>query len=1077
VTCPECRHENRAAAKFCDNCGAALPRVCAACATPLRPAAKFCDECGRPVAALAAAPSATTPKPTAPSATASSATALAPRAGQAPTGYTPKHLAERILTSRSAIEGERKQVTVVFVDCVGFTALSSRLDPEDLHTVMDECFQHLLDAVHRYEGTVNQFTGDGVMALFGAPISHEDHAVRAVAAALAIQQSVRRYAERLRAQRGLEFAVRIGINTGPVVVGRIGDDLRMDYTAQGETVNLAARLQQVAPPGGVRLAEATMRLVSGYFVIEPAGEVALKGLPAPVPTFTVTGERSGRARFDLALERGLTPFVGRGRELAFLEDALDKARRGRGNVVSVVGAAGIGKSRLVYELKRRLDERSVTFLSARCHPHREALPFNLIAELLQMNFRIEDGEPEKTQVLKVETGVRRLDASLEWTIPYLKHVLALPADELDVEGLDDAQRKRRLVEAVRALTLRGAAARPLFLLMEDLQWIDRSSQDYLDAVAESIPGHAILLVTTYRDGWAPGWENRSFHQRLALDPFSEEETAAMVAALRDAREVAPAAQQLIVRRAEGNPLFIEELTVYLKERGLLADAGGAALADAEVPVTIQDLLTARIDRLPDPTKRVLQVASVLGREFALPLLEAIAPDGLEPRAEVAALARAELVRETALFPEQRYRFVHLLVQQVAYQSLLVKSRAELHARAGRALEEVYVERPEEVLQELARHYSRSAERDKALHYLVLAGDRARSLFAYDEAGAYYRQALALADDDTRAPILEKLGDAVYARGGLGDAQREWEAALALAERAGDRQRAAALHRKIGVATWEAGDRPRALDQLERARAALGDDLNNAEAARVYQELGRIHFRLGDHEQATRWAQRALVLGNELGAPDVISHAYNTLGVAMARAGDIERAAEYVQHSLKTALAHQLGAVACRAYSNLAVMYAALDHLRSAEYCREGLALAQKIGDQLQQAWLFCTLAGGHCTLAGDYDEGVKAAETAVEVDRRLGQLSHLPVPLIILGQIHQCRGEHEQSRRYYTEALEVASAVAEPQLLFPCYEGLATLAIEAGDETEAEEWLMKSREVQQATGWTSDTFLVLPFLC
>jgi len=1061
VTCLACRHDNRSSAKFCDNCGAPLPRACPGCATPLRPAAKFCDECGQPVGAPA--------DPAAP----------AParlRAG-APTGYTPRHLAERILTSRSAIEGERKQVSVVFVDCVGFTALASRLDPEDLHAVMDGCFQHLLDAVHRYEGTVNQFTGDGIMALFGAPIAHEDHAVRAVAAALAIQRAVQRYAESVRAQRGLDFAVRIGINTGPVVVGKIGDDLRMDYTAQGETVNLAARLQQAAPPSAVWLGEATTRLVGGYFVIEPAGELPLKGLPHPVPAFTVTGERGGRGRFDLALERGLTPLVGRRRELAFLRDAFETARRGRGNVVSVVGAAGMGKSRLVYELRRALEDESVTFLSGRCHSHREALPFNLIAQLLQMNFRLDEGEAEKSQAHKVETAVRRLDPNLEWTIPYLKHLLALPADELDVEGLDEAQRKRRLVEAVRTLTLRGAQQRPLFLLMEDLQWIDGSSRDYLDAVVDSLAAHPVLLVCTYRDGHAPAWENRSFHQRLVLDPFSEEETAAMVAALADRVAATPAARQLIVRRAEGNPLFIEELTAYLQERGLLTAADAGALAEAEVPATIQDLLTARIDRLPDPAKRVLQVAAVLGREFPLPLLEAVAPGSVDLGAELAALARAELLSETALFPEQRYRFVHLLVQQVAYQSLLVKARAELHAQAGRALEQLYVERPEGVLQELAGHFSRSAERDKALHYLVLAGDRARRLFAYDDAARYYRQALPLADDPHRAVILEKLGDTAYARGELGEAHQHWAEALPLVERGGDRRRAAELHRKMAVATWDAGDRPRALDHLERGRAALGDDLHNAEGARLYQELGRIHFRLGAHDEATAWARRALALGQELGAPDVVAHAYNTLGVARARAGDIEQAAEDVRRSLQTALAHQLGTLACRAYSNLAVMYAALDHVRSSEYCREGLALAQRIGDQLQQAWLFCTLAGGHCTLAGDYDQGIQAAEAAVEVDRRLGQRSHLPVPLIILAQIHQCRGEPEQSERYYREALEVASAVGEPQLLFPCYDGLATLAIEAGDEATAEQWLAKSREVQQATGWTSETFLVLPFLC
>jgi predicted ATPase/class 3 adenylate cyclase len=1057
AACPVCAHDNRAAAKFCDACGAALPRACGHCGTQPRPGARFCDECGQPVGATGVPPPARAAVPP-------------------PTGYTPKHLAERILTSRSAIEGERKQVTVVFVDAAGFTALSSRLDPEELHAIMDGCFQRLLDAVHRYEGTVNQFTGDGVMALFGAPIAHEDHAVRAVAAALAMQQSAREYAEEL-GRRGLDFAIRIGINTGPVVVGRIGDDLRMDYTAQGETVNLAARLQQSAPAGGVRLGEATMRLVRGYFAIEPTGEVAVKGLPAPVPTFTVTGERHARGRFDLAVERGLTAFVGRRRELQFLADALDKARRGRGNVVSVVGAAGMGKSRLAYELRQRIEETPVTFLAGRCLPHHEALPFDLIAQLLRMNFGLDPGETERTQVQKVEAGVRRLDPDLGWTVPYLKQILALPADALDAHDLDEVQRKRRLVEAVRAVTLSGARHHPLFLLMEDLQWVDRSSREYLEAVVDTLATHPILLVCTYRMGFAPAWENRAFHQRLVLDPFPEEQTAQMVDALAGARPVAPAARALIVRRAEGNPLFIEELTGYLAERELLDAGDAAALAGAAVPATIQDLLTARIDRLPESAKRVLQVAAVLGREFSRSLLDALAPADLDLRSELTVLARADLLDETALFPEQRYRFAHVLVQQVAYQNLLVKSRGELHARAGRALERLSRERPEEALPDLARHYALSGDRERALHYLVRAGDRARSLFAYADAASYYTQALAAADARAQAPVLERLGDTACARGALDEARRRWDEALTSVEEADERRVAAALHRKIAAATWDAGDGPGALERLERARLVLGDDVDNAEAARLYQELGRIHVRLGEHERATEWARRALALGGALEAPDVVAHAQNTLGVARARAGDLEEAAEHVDKSLQMALAHRLDTAACRAYSNLAVIHATLDPARSREYCREGLALAERIGDQLQQAWLFCTLAGGHCTLAGDYDEGIKAAEAAVEVDRRLGQHSHLPVPLIILAQIHQCRGDHARSAGYYREALEIASAVGEPQLLFPCFDGLATLAIEEGDEAEAERWLARSREVQQATGWTADAFLLLPFLC
>jgi adenylate cyclase len=1071
VTCPQCQHENRPTARFCDSCGTALPRACAGCGTQLRAGAKFCDECGQPVAAASSGPAGAPPAPAHP---------VPARAVGAPAGYTPKHLADKILTSRSAVEGERKQVTVVFVDCAGFTALSTRLDPEDLHGVMDGCFQRLLDAVHRYEGTVNQFTGDGIMALFGAPISHEDHAVRAVAAALAMQQAVAGYAETLRSQRGIELAVRIGLNSGPVVVGKIGDDLRMDYTAQGETVNLAARLQQAAVPGGILISEATMRLSAGYFVLQDAGELTLKGLPLPVRTFSVTSQRRRRARFDLAVERGLTPFVGRRRELETLTGALERAVGGHGAIVSIVGPAGIGKSRLVYELRRDADDDHLTYLAARCRPH-AVQPFDLIVQLLQANFGLEEGETERVQVGKIESGVRRLDPALEWTIPYLKHLLALPAGELDVDGLDDVQRKQRMIDSVRALTLRGAEHRPLFLLLEDLQWIDHSSEEYLNAVVDSLVARPILLVCTHRQGYVPSWASRSFHTRLALDPLADEVASVMLRTIPDGGFISGSARDLIVRRAEGNPLFVEELTTYLRERGLLAEHAATSLREAEVPSTIQDLLTARIDRLPEASKRTLQVAAVLGREFTRPLLAAIAPPELDVDAELAALVRTEMLAETGLFPDPSYRFTHVLVQQVAYQNLLVRARGDLHARAGQALERLYAGRPDEIVQDLAHHYARSPERDKALTYLVRAGDRARSLFAYDDAAASYREALRLLDgspdDERRALVLEKLGDTGYARGELAAALGPWAEALSLVEARHESRRGADLHRKMGVAMWDTGDRAVALEHLECGRGALGDDVHNVEAARLYHELGRIHFRLGDHARATEWARRALALGQELGAPDVVSNAYNTLGVAAARTGDVEEAASYVRQSLDTALAHQLGAVACRAYSNLAVMYAAIDHERSRAYCQDGLALAQRIGDQLQQAWLYCTLAGGHCTLAGDYDEGIKAAETAVEVDRRLGQRGHLPVPLIILAQIHQCRGEHEQSERYYREALDVASAVGEPQLLFPCYDGLATLAIEAGNEGDAEAWLTRSREVQQATGWTSETFLVLPFLC
>jgi adenylate cyclase len=326
----------------------------------------------------------------------------------------------------------------------------------------------------------------------------------------------------------------------------------------------------------------------------------------------------------------------------------------------------------------------------------------------------------------------------------------------------------------------------------------------------------------------------------------------------------------------------------------------------------------------------------------------------------------------------------------------------------------------------------------------------------------------------RLEVLEKLGDASFADGALAEAIESWGGALALA---GEARRRADLERRIGAASWALSGGPRALAAFERSLASLGADVENLEAARLYQELGRVHFRLGRHEEARAWAERALALGERLGAADVVSHAHNTIGVTLARAGDVEAGAAEVARSLDTALGAQLGSVACRAYTNLAVMFSTIDPARSADYCRAGIALCERIGDALQKSWLYCALAGGHCTIAGDYDEGVEAARAAVELDERLGQRSHLPIPLILLAQIHQCRGEGEAGAVYYRRALEVAESVGDPQMLLPCYEGLAMLALERGDEIEADRWLGLGREAQERTGSSGESFVMLPFLC
>ncbi len=819
VKCPGCQHENREGAKFCQRCGASMAPRCPSCGSPVEARARYCDECG---AALAETPPPESAVPLA---------ETAERVGRKLRGYTPRHLAEKILTSRSALAGERKQVTVLFADVAGFTELSTRVDPEQLHEIMDGCFRHLMEAVHRYEGTVNQFTGDGVMALFGAPIAHENHAVRAVAAALGVQQGLREFGERVRSERGVDFAVRIGLNTGPVVVGKIGDDLRMDYTAQGQTVNLAARLQQAAAPGGVVVGATTLGLVSGYFVTEPLGELVLKGLAAPVPAWRVTGQRSGRGRFDLSIERGLSPLVGRDRELVLLEDLAGRAAGGRGQVVSIVGEAGMGKTRLAYELRRKLGESRFASLRATCAPHGEGLPFEMVGRLLETALRFAESDSQAERVSKADTAVKTLDPALGWTLPYLLHLLGLPAAALDTEGLDPVQRKRRTVEAVRAFFLSSTTVRPLFLLVDDLQWIDEGSEECLRAIVDAVPSHRVLLVCTYRNDYTPSWEGRSKHQRIALEVLRELESSQIVAhVLR--RKGVPGQVRALLGRAEGNPLFLEELATFLMQQELVGRVGGGrskgrGIAEEELPATVRDLLAARIDRLADDLKGTLQLAAVLGREFPLRLLEAIGSpqEGLGDR--LAELVRLELLHEKELVPEIRLTFTHAMLQQVAYEGMLVSARNEVHRRAGEALERLYEERLDGVLPELARHYARGEDPERALHFLLRAGDRAASLFVYGDAISWYRQALEVARgceraEEQAAVVRERIGDAAYASGHIHTALREWTTALATVEtRSSDD--GAGLHRKIGVALWAAADRDGALAHLQRGLDAVQEE--------------------------------------------------------------------------------------------------------------------------------------------------------------------------------------------------------------------------------------------------------------
>jgi len=670
-----------------------------------------------------------------------------PAPARAPLTYTPSYLAEKILTSRSALEGERKQVTVLFADVKGSMALLADRDPEEARQLLDPVLERMMAAVHRYEGTVNQVMGDGIMALFGAPLAHEDHAVRACYAALAMQEAMRHYSPEVRRTHGVEVQIRVGLNSGEVVVRAIGNDLHMDYSAIGETTHLAARMEQLALPGTIRLTAATLRLVEGLIQVTALGPVPVKGLTAPVEVFDVVGASALRRRLQAAAARGLTPFVGRQTELDVVQRALAQAAAGQGQVVALVGEAGVGKSRLVYESIHSHRTQGWRVLESASVSYGTATPYFPVIELLKRYAHVEQHDDTRTVRAKVTGQVLILDTALQDTIPALLSLLdALPEDH-PLRTLDPPQRRQRTLDGLKRVLLRETQEQPLLLVCEDLHWIDTETQALLDSLVESLPAARLLLLVNYRPEYQHGWGSKTFYMQLRLDPLPPASAEELLQALLGEDASLPPLTQRLIARTQGNPFFLEESVRTLVETEVLAGARGAyrlvqPVSSLQVPATVQAILAARIDRLPAEDKRLLQTAAVVGTEVSLALLQAIADvteEGLHHG--LARLQAAEFLYEVSLFPERAYTFKHALTHEVAYGSVLQERRRGLHARLVETLAALSPDRLAEQVDLLAHHAVRGEVWDKALLYCRQAGTRAVARSAHREAVGYFEQAL------------------------------------------------------------------------------------------------------------------------------------------------------------------------------------------------------------------------------------------------------------------------------------------------------------------------------------------------
>ncbi len=1098
MKCPGCGHDNSEGAKFCNACGARLEAPCARCGQPNPAGSLFCSECGTSLATAAA------PTPTVRFAS--------------PQGYTPTHLAEKILTTRSALEGERKQVTVLFADLTGSTALIADRDPEEARKLLDPVLEIMMESVHRYEGIVNQVMGDGIMAIFGAPLAHEDHAVRACYAALSMQSAIRRHSDELRRSHGVTMQMRIGLNSGDVLVGAIGTDLRMDYAAVGQTTHLAARMEQVATPGSILLTAETLRLAEGFVQVTPLGPLPVKGIAEPVEAFELSGAVPVRTRLQAATARGLTRFVGRQSELEVLGQALKRAAAGHGQLVALVGEPGVGKSRLFWEFTHSHRTRGWLILQSGSVSYGKATTYLPIIDLLKAYFQIEQHDDGRKIREKVTGKLLTLDKALEPTLPALFALLDASVDDAQWQALDSLQRRQRTLDAVKRLLLRESQVQPLIVVLEDLHWIDSETQAVLDSVVESLATSRVLLLVNYRPEYEHGWGTKTSYTQLRVDSLPSESAEEL---LRDLLGDDPEHQplrQLLIKGTEGNPFFLEESVRTLVETQALVGGRGAyrltkPLPSIRVPATVQAVLAARIDRLPAEEKRLLQTAAVIGKDVLYSVVKATAELSDENlRTALAHLQDAEFLYESSLFPDLEYTFKHALTHEVAYGSIVQDRRRTLHARIVDAIEALYADRLDDQIERLAHHAFRAERWEKAVVYLHQAGTRALDRSANAEAGVLLEQALVALSQlpDSGARIEQAidlrldLRTAVYPLGRLDrcfDLLREAET---LAQTLGDQRRLSRILVFLADNFCMTGDPHRAIETAHRSLSIAATPEDHAIGAYIERSLGWAYLTMGDHRRAAEIFRKSIagvetpvardrsspqvaaLIGSrnwlawclaELGQfPEGIGLAEETfrisealdrpfmllmtswaIGLVHLRKGDLVRAIPTLERGLELSRAWGFQALS---FHGVAAFLGAAYTL--AGRLEEALPLLERVVTQTESmgAWFdhliaILPLTEAHM-LAGRLDEAARIGQRALEVSIKHKERGHEAWALRLLGEISARRDSPDiaGAESYYRQAMALADELGMRPLLTHCHLGLGTLYRQMGRRQQAQEHLV-----------------------
>ena len=870
MICTECQSENSFDAIFCDHCGARLKTACPKCGEPNRGEATFCKKCGQTInqaAAIAPASIAGVPSPD---------------------SYVPRHLAEKILASRQSLEGERKQVTVLFADIRDSMKLIENRDPEEAQKIIDPVLHLMMDAVHRYEGTVNQVLGDGIMALFGAPLAHEDHALRACYAALAMQEEMRRYRRKLGQSEDVGLQIGIGLNSGEVVVRSISNDLNVDYSALGHTTHLAARMQELAAGGTTLMTSSTLRQVEGFVQVRSVGAVQVKGVSRPVDAFEVVAATTARTRVQAAAVRGLTPLVGRRTEIEVFSKLVEEAASGKGQILAMVGEPGLGKSRLVHEFIRHQLRPGWLVLEGASVSYGKATPYFPLIAMLRQYLQIADGEGSENIREQVVMHILELDGMLKDAIPPILSLLGALPDEVHPSAalaqfkdvvdaterylaMDPQQRRRLILDGVKRVLIRESQRQPLLFVFEDLHWIDSETQAFLDGLIESLPLTRILLLVDYRPEYSHGWGDKSYYTQLRVEPLQPTSAEELLQHLLGRNGDLAPLKELVIRRTEGNPFFAEESVRSLVEAGVLvgekaAYRPGLRIDEIRIPSTVQNVVADRIDRLPAEEKHLLQTAAVIGVIVPFDLLQAVSElpeDSLFQY--LAHLKSAEFIYETNLFPKLEYTFKHALTTEVAYSALIRERRNYLHSKIVTVLEKSAVKNLRDHVETLAHHALYGEIWDKAVLYLKEAGTKALSRSSFRNAVLHFERAL--------------------------------EALRHLPESPDNVRQGIDLRIEIRSALFVFNEFKRGFEFLEEAIEA-------AKALNDHERLGKLltfmtaHWNLeGNSEQAVITGKQALkyIVGQRNIDSNIVAH--NWLGVAYHNLGQFEPSIDALNKAL------------------------------------------------------------------------------------------------------------------------------------------------------------------------------------